>query len=211
VKLADRLEHVRVLPVVTVDSAGSAVALANALIRGGARGIEITLRTPAALDAIAAIRTAHPSLIVGAGTVMRPGDLDAAAHIGADFVVSPGLTRALVDHARARGIDLLPGIATASEAMHGMEQGLDCFKLFPARALNGLALLDAFAGPLAGIRFCPTGGIDEATLREYLAASNVCCVAGSWMAPPALIEAGAWDEVEARMARAMRSADPSTP
>ena len=201
--LTQLLSDIRVLPVLTVDSPDTAVALVSALVRGGAVGVEITLRTPAALAAIAAVRRAHPSLAVGAGTVRTPDDLDAVKMLGAAFAVSPGLTRTLADHAHGCGVPLLAGVATASEAMRGIELGLDCFKLFPARAVNGLELLRAFAAPLAGVGFCPTGGVDWTTYVDYLALPNVLCVAGSWMAPAEWIAAGDWDRVSASMAKAL--------
>ena len=129
------MRSIRVLPLVTIRSVAAGVRIAAALVRGGARGVEVTLRSAAALEGIAAIRVAYPELIVGAGTALTPSNLDEAAKAGAHFVVSPGLTTAMVEHARMRNIDLLPGVATASEVMRGRDLGLGCFKLFPARAV----------------------------------------------------------------------------
>jgi 2-dehydro-3-deoxyphosphogluconate aldolase/(4S)-4-hydroxy-2-oxoglutarate aldolase len=204
--LAELLAHIRVLPVLTVETPELAVALTSALVRGGAAGVEITLRTPAALAAIDAVRRAHPDLPVGAGSVRTPDDLDAVKRLGVTFAVSPGMTRTLIGYARGCGIALLPGVATASEAMLGAELGLDCFKLFPARVLSGLELLKAFAAPLAGIGFCPTGGIDADTYLDYLAAPNVLCAGGSWMAPAPLVAAGEWDRISETMAQTMSAA-----
>ncbi|HET7844762.1 MAG TPA: bifunctional 4-hydroxy-2-oxoglutarate aldolase/2-dehydro-3-deoxy-phosphogluconate aldolase [Xanthomonadales bacterium] len=196
-RIEDLLALAPVLPLLTVDDAASAVAAARALVRGGLRAIEVTLRTPAALDAIAAIRRDVPDAIPGAGTVLTPAHLADAQRAGAAFVVSPGFTPRLADAIRAAGAAWLPGVATASELMFGIEAGFASFKLFPA-ASAGTALLRAWLGPFPHVRFCPTGGIDAANAAEWLALRNVACVGGSWIAPPAAIKAGDWDAVESR-------------
>jgi 2-dehydro-3-deoxyphosphogluconate aldolase / (4S)-4-hydroxy-2-oxoglutarate aldolase len=209
VNLAAFLSDVRVLPVLTISTPAIGVAVVNALVGGGARAVEITLRTDAAPAVIEAVRAAHPSLPVGVGTVRTPTDLDVAVRLGAAFAVAPGLTDRLIDAAREREMALLPGVATAAEAMRGRELGLDCFKLFPADAVNGLALLRAFAQPLSDICFCPTGGVGETNFLDYLALPNVVCVGGSWLAPPELVAAAAWDTISANVARVLREASRS--
>jgi len=189
-----------VIAVVTVKDAGHAEPLARALAAGGVRAVEITLRTSAALEAIRRAAGAVPEAVVGAGTVLSARDLAAVADAGAAFAVSPGLTPALVDAARDRAVPLLPGIASASELMIGLEHGYDRFKFFPAEAAGGVALLKGLAGPFAEARFCPTGGVSLENAGSYLALPNVLCVGGSWVAPDTLIEAGDWAGVE-RLAR----------
>lgn len=186
-----------VLPVVAIDDAASAAPLARALLAGGVRSIEITLRTPAALDAIRAIGEAVPEMVVGAGTVLDEETLAAAIDAGARYALSPGATPRLLKAARQAPIPLIPGIATASELMRGLDLGYRCFKFFPAEQLGGIAALIAFAGPLPQARFCPTGGIGANTASAYLALDNVLCVGGSWVAPGALIKAGDWVAIEA--------------
>lgn len=186
-----------VLPVVVIDDVASAEPLARALLAGGIRTIEITLRTPSALDAIAAISRSVPEMIVGAGTILSAGDLDAAVNAGARYALSPGATPKLMKSARKRAIPFIPGVASASEIMRGLDLGYTCFKFFPAEQLGGAAALTAHAGPLPAARFCPTGGITPEKARAYLALDNVFCVGGSWVAPPAKIKAGDWSGIEA--------------
>jgi 2-dehydro-3-deoxyphosphogluconate aldolase / (4S)-4-hydroxy-2-oxoglutarate aldolase len=197
-----------VLPVVTIDDAGRGPDLARALAAGGLRAVEITLRTPAALDAIARIAAAVPEMLVAAGTVLTPADLRAAAASGAALAISPGATPALLEAARDDGIPYLPGIATASELMIALEAGYACCKFFPATAAGGVATLDALAGPFPAARFCPTGGISTANAAEFLARPNVVCVGGSWIAPRAAIARGDWAAIEraAREAAGLRGA-----
>ena len=179
-----------VIPVYTPGSVDEAVAVAGALLEGGPPVIEVTLRTPVALEAIAAMRQAVPDAVVGAGTVLTAGQMAAVKDAGGHFAVSPGATDALYFAAREQGLPLLPGVATASEIMRGLEHGLDTFKFFPAAAAGGTALLASWAGPFADVRFCPTGGISATTAREYLTLPNVLCVGGSWLTPAALLRNG---------------------
>jgi Entner-Doudoroff aldolase len=173
-----------------------AVPLARALVRGGLGTLEVTLRTPAALEAIAQIAAEVPDALVGAGTVVRPDQAEAAVEAGAQFLVSPGATPGLLDALQDLGAPFLPGAATASEVIGLLERGLHVAKLFPAEALRGLSLLRAFEGPFPQMRFCPTGGIDLRLAGDYLRLPNVCCVGGSWMAPPATVSAGDWVSIE---------------
>lgn len=186
-----------VMPVIVVRDPDTAVDLARALVAGGVRTLEITLRSAAALDAIAAIRDRVPDAVVGVGTVRTPQQLDAAVHAGARFGVSPGLTEDLALAARASGIPFLPGVSTASEAMRAAELGFLVQKLFPAEAVGGAALLKAWHGPLPDLIFCPTGGIHAGNAARYLALPNVGCVGGSWLTPAAAVDARQWDAVTA--------------
>ncbi len=186
-----------VLPVVVLDDANDAAPLARALIAGGIRTLEITLRTPAALDAIRAAAAAAPELIVGAGTVLTEDDIVAAADAGARYALSPGATPALLRAGRDAPIPLIPGVATASEVMQGLALGYRCFKFFPAEQLGGPAALKALAAPLPTARFCPTGGIGPDQVASYLALENVLCVGGSWVAPSDKIKAKDWPAIEA--------------
>ncbi|MGA0602660.1 bifunctional 4-hydroxy-2-oxoglutarate aldolase/2-dehydro-3-deoxy-phosphogluconate aldolase [Caulobacter sp. KR2-114] len=189
-----------VMPVVTIADAAHAVPMARALLAGGLKTIEITLRTPAALAAVSAIARDVPDLVIGVGTVLTAHDLKAAAEAGAAFAISPGSTPELMDAARHGPIPYLPAIATAGELMAGLDRGYTAFKFFPAAAAGGVAALKAFGGPFPGVRFCPTGGISLATAPDYLALPNVLCVGGSWIAPEAAIEAGDTATIE-RLAR----------
>lgn len=195
------------MPVVVIEDVGAAEKLARALLAGGIRTIEVTLRTPAALDAIARIAHAVPEMIVGAGTILSAGDLDAAVNAGARYALSPGATPKLMKAARKRPIPFIPGVATSSEIMRGLDLGYTCFKFFPAEQLGGPAALKAHAGPLPAARFCPTGGITFEKARAYLALDNVLCVGGSWVVPKDKIEAGDWSGIEAlaREAAALRA------
>lgn len=171
-----------VIPVLVVDDVEHAVPLARALVAGGLPVLEVTLRTAAALDAIAAMKSVDGA-IVGAGTVLNPDDLAAAMGAGAEFIVSPGLTEPLGHAALRERVPFLPGIANAGDIMRGLDMGLNHFKFFPAMAAGGLPALKALAGPFGGCRFCPTGGIDEGSAAEWLAHEAVLCVGGSWVAP----------------------------
>jgi len=190
-----------VIPVLTVATVGDAVPLAQALVRGGLLALEVTLRTPAALDAIRAMVAAAPGAVIGAGTVLTAADVRAASAAGARFGVSPGFTDALLDAAAEAGLPMLPGVATPGEAMRAAERGLEVLKFFPAGPNGGPAVLKAWAAPLPQIRFCPTGGVDATNAAEYLALPNVLCVGGSWVAPRDAVAAGDWDRIEA-LARA---------
>ena len=185
------------MPVITIRDATKAAPLARALAAGGLTAIEITLRTPAALEAIAIVAREVPECLAGAGTVLNGRDLAAARAAGAAFAVSPGATADLLAAARADGSPFLPGIATAGELMAGLAAGFDCFKLFPAAQAGGPAMLKSLGGPFPNVRFCPTGGIDLKSAPTYLALANVDCVGGSWVAPESLIEAGDFAAIEA--------------
>jgi 2-dehydro-3-deoxyphosphogluconate aldolase/(4S)-4-hydroxy-2-oxoglutarate aldolase len=186
-----------VMPVIAIDDAAEAVNLARALMEGGIRVLEITLRTPAALEAIRIISEEIEGAVVGAGTVLNPGDLQRVRDAGAAFAISPGITPELLREASGTGFPFLPGVATASEIMQGLDAGFDRFKLFPAVSAGGVAALNSFAGPFPDVRFCPTGGIGASDFTEYLALENVLCVGGSWVAPARLIRAGAYGEITA--------------
>lgn len=171
-----------VIPVIVIEDEAHAVPLAEALVAGGLRVLEVTLRTPAALGAIRAMKQV-PGAIVGAGTVTNPRDLDAALEAGSEFIVSPGLTETLGKAAIASGVPFLPGIANAGDIMRGLDLGLDRFKFFPAMAAGGLPALKALAAPFGNVRFCPTGGISLENAPEWLAFDPVLCVGGSWVSP----------------------------
>ncbi len=171
-----------VIPVIVVEDLAHAVPLAQALVAGGLPVLEVTLRTPAALAAIRAMK-AVPGAVVGAGTVTSPGQLDEALAAGAEFIVAPGLTEPLGKAAAASGVPFLPGVATAGDIMRGLDLGLTRFKFFPAMAAGGLPALKALAAPFGQCRFCPTGGITRANAPEWLAFEPVLCVGGSWVAP----------------------------
>lgn len=181
-----------VLPVMVIPSIEMALPLADALMAGGIFALEITLRTPCALEAIALIAKERPNAIVGAGTILTPRDAENAAKAGAKFGVSPGLTEVL---AKQDAIDLLPGVATASEVMQAIEWGYNYLKFFPAVAAGGIAALKGIGGPIPQAKFCPTGGIDAGNAASFLALDNVLCVGGSWVAPLKAMEEGAWDEI----------------
>ena len=179
-----------VIPVLTIDDVSHAVPLARALVEGGLPSVEITLRTKPALAAIEAVARDVPGAIVGAGTVLNREQLRDAQRAGATFAVSPGATPTLLEAADVADMPLLPGIATASEAMVAQEAGYRFLKFFPAEASGGVAFLKSVFGPLPDLRFCPTGGIDAAKARDYLALPNVLCVGGSWVVPSSALKAG---------------------
>lgn len=190
-----------VVPVMVVERIEDAVPLARALYNGGLKVLEITLRTPCALDAISAMVEDLPDdAVIGAGTIITPADLENAVKAGSTFLVSPGTTPALIEAAKACPVPLLAGVATPTEAMNLFVQGFTHQKFFPAEAAGGVPMLKSIAGPLPQITFCPTGGIDLAKAPSYLALPNVHCVGGTWMAPKELMKAGRWDEIE-RLAR----------
>lgn len=194
-----------VIPVIVIERVEDAKPLAEALVEGGLRVLEVTLRTDAAPVAIRMMSEVSGA-IVGAGTVLTPTDIRIAADAGARFIVTPGLSAATVGAAMERDLPILPGVATASEVMAGMALGLDRFKFFPAEQAGGMPMLKALAGPFRKIRFCPTGGITLELARDYLALSNVGCVGGAWVAPAKLIDAKDWRGVTqlARAAAALR-------
>ncbi|MGW4884847.1 bifunctional 4-hydroxy-2-oxoglutarate aldolase/2-dehydro-3-deoxy-phosphogluconate aldolase [Streptomyces murinus] len=195
------LDLAAVVPVVVIAEVSDAVPVARALVGGGLRGVEVTLRTPAALEAIRAIAEEVPEAVVGAGTVITPGQVAAAVAAGARFLVSPGWTEVLLAAMRGCGVPFLPGVSTASEVVALLEHGVREMKFFPAQAAGGTAYLRSLAGPLPQARFCPTGGIGPGNAAEYLALPNVGCVGGSWMVPADAVAAGDWARIEA-LARA---------
>ncbi|MDA3649650.1 bifunctional 4-hydroxy-2-oxoglutarate aldolase/2-dehydro-3-deoxy-phosphogluconate aldolase [Saccharopolyspora indica] len=203
---ADVLDLSPVVPVVALDDVAHAVPLAEALLRGGIRTIEVTLRTPAGLPAIERIAAEVPEMVAGAGTITEPGQAKRAADAGARYLVTPGTTDRLLDDVEASGVPFLAGAGTVSEAMRLAERGASAMKFFPAEPSGGVPFLKAIAGPLPQLRFCPTGGISPQTAPDYLALPNVGCVGGSWLAPKNLLAAGDWAKVEqlAREAAALR-------
>jgi 2-dehydro-3-deoxyphosphogluconate aldolase / (4S)-4-hydroxy-2-oxoglutarate aldolase len=186
-----------VMPVLKIDRLADAVPLARALVAGGLPAIEITLRTPDALDAIRLVANEVPEALVGAGTILNADQYEQATAAGARFIVSPGTTQELLDAARDGPVPLLPGAVTPSEIMAAIEEGYSVLKFFPAEQSGGAAYLKALSSPLADIRFCPTGGIGPANVGSYLALPNVLCVGGSWVAPDKLIAAGDWTGITA--------------
>jgi Entner-Doudoroff aldolase len=184
-----------VVPVLVIDDAAKAVPLARALVAGGLKAIEVTLRTPAALEAIRAVANEVEGAVPGAGTVLDARQWDEAVAAGSQFIVSPGATPELLDAARASDVPLLPGAATPSEVMALRAAGYTLMKFFPAEQAGGAAYLKALASPFGGIRFCPTGGISITKARDYLSLPNVVCVGGSWVAPKDLVDKGDWDGI----------------
>ncbi|MCB8907549.1 MULTISPECIES: bifunctional 4-hydroxy-2-oxoglutarate aldolase/2-dehydro-3-deoxy-phosphogluconate aldolase [unclassified Streptomyces] len=195
-----------VVPVVVIEDAADAVPLARALVAGGLPLIEVTLRTPAALDAVRAIAAEVPGAVVGAGTVVSAAGVADAVGAGARFLVSPGWTERLLGAMRDSGLPFLPGVSTTSEVVALLEQGVEDMKFFPAEAAGGVPYLKSLAGPLPRARFCPTGGISLASAPAYLSLPNVGCVGGTWMLPPDALAARDWARVEtlAREAAALR-------
>lgn len=194
-----------VIPVLTVGETAHAAPLARALKAGGLRVIEMTWRTEAALEVMEAMKQAEPEMIVGMGTMRTPHQVERSVAAGADFLVSPGLSPNLVPALLGAGVPVLPGVATAGEAMSAAEAGFEVLKFFPAEQAGGLPYLKSLQGPLPDIRFCPTGSITRERAPDYLALPNVVCVGGSWIATKEMVETGAWDTIEAnaRAAAAM--------
>jgi 2-dehydro-3-deoxyphosphogluconate aldolase/(4S)-4-hydroxy-2-oxoglutarate aldolase len=205
-RLHDLLTTAPVVPVLMIESVEVALPLARALIEGGLPVLEITLRTPAALEVIRALAGELEAAIVGAGTVLTPSQYREAERAGARFVVSPGATPALLEAAAASPVPFLPGAASASEVMRLLDRSYRCLKFFPAEPAGGIAWLKALASPLPEARFCPTGGIDAARAERYLSLPNVLCVGGSWVAPGDAVAAGDWQKIAglARAAAALR-------
>jgi 2-dehydro-3-deoxyphosphogluconate aldolase / (4S)-4-hydroxy-2-oxoglutarate aldolase len=189
------LSRVPVVPVVVVDDPAHAVPVARALVAGGLPVIELTLRTPVALDAIRAIASEVPEILVGAGTIVTPGQAKEALDAGAQFLVSPGSTPSLLGAMADTGLPFLPGTATVSEVLAVLEAGYTELKFFPAEASGGAAFLKSVAAPVPAARFCPTGGITAATAPSYLALPNVGCVGGSWLTPADALASGDWGRV----------------
>src|SRR5450830_242481 len=205
--ILDIMRTSAVIPVIAIDKLEHAVPLARALVAGGIRVLEVTLRTEHGLPAIRAIAEQVPDAIVGVGTLTSPEEFVASRDAGAVFGVSPGLTAALIAAAKSSGLPLLPGVMTPSEVMAAREAGFRQLKLFPAVAAGGIGMLNAIAGPLPDVMFCPTGGISIETAPQFLACKNVACVGGSWLTPKGAIEAGDWDKITAlaKAASALRS------
>ena len=197
------LLNAKLIPVLTIAHEDHAVPLARALVAGGVRTLEITLRTKAGLAAAAAIKASVPDAIVGLGTVLNARDLALCKENGLHFAFSPGASPALLDAAATMGIDFVPGVQTASEIMASLERGFSVMKFFPAVPAGGIAALKALGGPFPDVRFCPTGGISEAETATWLKLPNVVAIGGSWLAPEDDVARGDWDAITARAARAM--------
>ncbi len=185
-----------VIPVITIERVDDAIPLATALASNGLRVLEVTLRSSAALACIREMAMV-PNSIVGAGTILSATDVNRAHEAGATFIVTPGLSGATIAASREVGIPILPGVATATELMAGLDHGVTRFKFFPAEQAGGRAMLDALRGPFGQVKFCPTGGISLDLARDYLKRPNVACVGGGWVCPPKLIDAKKWDEIGA--------------
>lgn len=196
------LDLVPVLPVVVIDDLATAVPVARALVDGGLPAIELTLRTPVALDALRLIAAEVPEIVLGAGTITTPAQAEAAVAAGARFLVSPGSTPSLLAAMAATGVPFLPGTSTVSEVLAVLEAGLTEMKFFPAEAAGGAPYLTSVAGPLPQARFCPTGGITTATAPSYLALPNVGCVGGSWLTPAGALDSGDWERISKLAAEA---------
>jgi len=196
-KILEIMNLAPVIPVLMIDDVKSGVLLASALVEGGLPAIEVTLRTPAAIDCIAAISAEVEGAVVGAGTVLNPDLMNQAVDAGSRFLVSPGATQELIDASRLTNVPLLPGVATASEAMGLAEEGITALKFFPAMQAGGAGYLKALSSPLPHITFCPTGGINADKAGDFLSLPNVACVGGSWVAPKALVESEDWAGITA--------------
>lgn len=200
----DVMQDAPVIPVIVLHDVAHAVPLARALVAGGIRMLEVTLRTPQALACIEAIARDVPDAVVGVGTVRSAADAQAAQMAGARFVVSPGYTHAIGQACRDLGLPLLPGVATGSEIMAAQEDGYTQLKFFPALQAGGVPMLKAWQGPFGDVQFCPTGGVSPANAREFLALSNVVCVGGSWLTPADAVQSGDWERIS-QLAREARS------
>lgn len=206
--VAGLLRAARLVAVLTIERVDHAAPLARALLAGGVRTLEVTLRTPAGADAAAAIKAEVPDALVGFGTVLTRRDLELAKALDLPFAFSPGATPDLLDAALELGVPFVPGVATASELMAAMARGFDTVKLFPAEQVGGPAALRALAGPFPSVRFNPTGGVTEANMGAYLALPSVVAVGGSWLAPAAEVVAGNWDAITSRARRSMELTRP---
>ncbi|MBP7565818.1 MAG: bifunctional 4-hydroxy-2-oxoglutarate aldolase/2-dehydro-3-deoxy-phosphogluconate aldolase [Burkholderiaceae bacterium] len=200
----DVMQDAPVIPVIVLHEVAHAAPLARALLAGGIRMLEVTLRTPVALDCIEAIARDVPEAVVGAGTVRSAADAQAAQLAGARFAVSPGYTHGVGRACHDLGLPLLPGVATGSEIMAAQEDGYTELKFFPAMQAGGMAMLKAWQGPFGDVRFCPTGGVSETNAPELLALANVACVGGSWLTPADAVAQGDWARIEA-LARAAKA------
>jgi 2-dehydro-3-deoxyphosphogluconate aldolase/(4S)-4-hydroxy-2-oxoglutarate aldolase len=203
--LASLFKTAHVIPVLTIERLDDAVPLARALVAGGVRVLEVTLRTPLAIEAARAIISEVPEAVVGIGTILNARDLNRAEAIGARFGISPGATPELLSAAAASGLPFAPGISTASELMQALAHGFDLVKFFPAEQSGGIAALRALAGPFPDALFCPTGGIGHANAKAWLSEANVVAVGGSWICPAAEIRAGNWAGITAICDRTMKS------
>ena len=208
-RLADLVKSATVIPVLTIERLEHAVPLARALVAGGVRVLEVTLRTPVALEVAKAMIAEVPEAVVGIGTILSPDDLKRTEALGAKFGISPGATPELLKAAAASHLPFAPGIATASELMQALAHGFDLVKFFPAEQSGGIKALRALAGPFPAIRVCPTGGIGEANAASWLAEPNVVAVGGSWLCPAADIRSGNWAGITAMCERAMKSLKPA--
>jgi len=200
---ASPLDVSPVIPVVVIDDPASAVPLARALVAGGIGIIEITLRTPRALDAVAAIAAEVPDIALGVGSILTPAQVEQALNAGADFLVSPGASPSLLQRLAAAPVPVLPGVATVSEVLTAVDHGLTELKFFPAGPAGGPAYLAAIGGPVPQVRFCPTGGVTPENLRDYLAVPGVAAVGGTWLTPKASIQAEDWASITALAAAAV--------
>ncbi|UOR73842.1 bifunctional 4-hydroxy-2-oxoglutarate aldolase/2-dehydro-3-deoxy-phosphogluconate aldolase [Helicobacter pylori] len=194
-RIIEVLQISPIVPVVVIENIKDAVPLVQSLIEGGIHIIEVTLRSSCALEAIELIAKNVPKMRVGAGTILNPTQLEQAQNRGAEFLISPGLTIKLLEHAKKKDMPLIPGVSSSSEVMQALELGYNALKFFPAEYCGGVKLLNAFNGPFKGVKFCPTGGISADNMRSYLNLENVLCVGGSWLTPKHLIQNKEWDKI----------------
>ncbi|GHQ73744.1 bifunctional 4-hydroxy-2-oxoglutarate aldolase/2-dehydro-3-deoxy-phosphogluconate aldolase [Helicobacter pylori] len=194
-RIIEVLQISPIVPVVVIENIKDAVPLAQSLIEGGIHIIEVTLRSSCALEAIELIAKNVPKMRVGAGTILNPTQLEQAQNRGAEFLISPGLTIKLLEHAKKKDMPLIPGVSSSSEVMQALELGYNALKFFPAEYCGGVKLLNAFNGPFKGVKFCPTGGISADNMHSYLNLENVLCVGGSWLTPKNLIQNKEWDKI----------------
>ncbi|WRD39292.1 bifunctional 4-hydroxy-2-oxoglutarate aldolase/2-dehydro-3-deoxy-phosphogluconate aldolase [Helicobacter pylori] len=202
-KIIEVLQISPIVPVVVIENIKDAVPLAQSLIEGGIPIIEVTLRSSCALEAIELIAKNVPKMHVGTGTILNPTQLEQAQNRGAEFLISPGLTIKLLEHAKKKDMPLIPGVSSSSEVMQALELGYSALKFFPAEYCGGVKLLNAFNGPFKGVKFCPTGGISADNMRSYLNLENVLCVGGSWLTPKNLIQNKEWDKITEICKRAL--------
>lgn len=202
-KIIEVLQISPIVPVVVVEDLKDAVPLAQSLIEGGIPIIEVTLRSSCALEAIELIAKNVPKMRVGAGTILNLTQLEQVQNRGAEFLISPGLTIKLLEHAKKKDMPLIPGVSSSSEVMQALELGYHALKFFPAEYCGGVKLLNAFNGPFKGVKFCPTGGISADNMRSYLNLENVLCVGGSWLTPKDLIQNKEWDKITEICKRAL--------
>ncbi|WQZ06222.1 bifunctional 4-hydroxy-2-oxoglutarate aldolase/2-dehydro-3-deoxy-phosphogluconate aldolase [Helicobacter pylori] len=202
-KIIEVLQISPIVPVVVIENIKDAVPLAQSLVEGGIPIIEVTLRSSCALEAIELIAKNVPKMRVGAGTILNPTQLEQAQNRGAEFLISPGLTIKLLEHAKKKDMPLIPGVSSSSEVMQALELGYSALKFFPAEYCGGVKLLNAFNGPFKGVKFCPTGGISADNMRSYLNLENVLCVGGSWLTPKDLIQNKEWDKITEICKRAL--------